>query len=426
MLHLRRLPSPGLVIRLPALAVSLTLALVIAGCDSATPPRRGPCGRAGAPPGCGEPCGFDFDCEAGLYCGDDLTCTADCSGTVTCTRPMVCDATGRCAAPTDGGVDRDAPPYDAGPLPDVGPLPDAPLEDGACGAVELSTTRSTPNVIVIVDRSGSMGTEQFPPGSGVSRWTALRNALIDPATGLLFALDSSVRFGFVTYRNLSPMAGCPHISLLPALLDNADEIASVYSTMTPFGPTPTGDAITATLARLSELVTVTDEPTVFVLATDGEPNTCESATDEVGGRAESVAAVAAAYAAGIRTFVLSVGTDVSTGHLQEVANAGVGRGPADPPATFWVATDVAELSAALGTIIGDVASCDIELVGAIDPSQACLGTVTLDGRALRCGDPDGWQVVDATHIRLLGAACNELQTSGGTVSGRFPCEVVVF
>ena len=417
---------PHLSLRLALFASLATLPAALFGCDNPTPVRRGVCERAGAPANCGLPCSVTAECGAGLYCSDAGACTADCSAAVACTAPLSCDSFGRCGAPTDAGEPPDAPPFDAGPRPDAGPLPDAPLEDGACGAVELSTTRSTPNVVVIVDRSGSMGTEQFPPGSGVSRWTALRNALIDPATGLLFSLDASVRFGFVTYRNLAPMAGCPHISVIPALLDNADEIASVYSTMTPSGPTPTGDAITATLARLPEIVTATDEPTIFVLATDGEPNTCEDPTDGVGGRAESVAAVGAAFAAGVRTVVISVGTDVSTTHLQDVANAGLGRTASDPPAQFWVATEAAGLSAALSTIIGDVASCDIELVGTIDPTQACLGTVSLDGRELGCGNPDGWEVVDATHIRLLGTACNELQTTGGTVSGRFPCEVVVF
>jgi hypothetical protein len=327
--------------------------------------------------------------------------------------PLECTESGRCSAATDAGGHRDG----------SGGLLDGHV---ACGTIELNTNRSRPNVIVIVDRSGSMGTESFPASSSVSRWDALRTSLTDPTSGLFFALDSSVRFGFVTYRNLSPMPGCAHLSVIPARLDNADQIASVYATMTPRGPTPTGDAISATLGRLSEIVNATEEPTIFVLATDGEPNTCEDSMDEVGGRAESVAAVASAFAAGIRTFVLSVGADVSTAHLQDVANAGLGRTAADPPATFWVATDTAGLNEALTTIIGDVVSCDIELVGMINPEQACRGSVTLESRELGCGDPNGWEAIDATHIRLLGSACAELRARGGAVRGRFPCEIVLF
>lgn len=372
---------------------------------------------------CGTTCDVDPDCGAGLYCSTSRLCTADCADAVRCVGSAVCSPQGRCIS---SGIDGGPTILDAGPRPDVPPY-DAPPEDGSCGSITLETTRAVPNVVVIVDRSGSMGEEEFPAGSGTSRWVALRDALIEPTIGLLPNLDHAVRFGFVTYRNLSAAGGaCPQISVFPARLNNAEEIAGVYETMMPYGPTPTGDSITATLSRLSEIVSATDEPTVIVLATDGEPNTCEDATDSVGGRAESVAAVEAAFAMGVRTFVISVGSDVSTGHLQDVANAGLGRTAADPPAEFWVATGTTGLSSALNAIIGGVVSCDIQLVGEIDPTMACFGTVTLSGRELGCGDPDGWEVTDSTHIRLNGAACEELVTTGGTVRGAFPCEVVVF
>lgn len=348
----------------------LFLALATTACDSSAKRRR-ICDRADAPSGCGAPCSVETECAAGLFC-DEGTCTAECSPRVACESPLECSADGRCVSSADGGAGVDAS--------------NVRLDGGGCGTIELDTHRAKPNVIVIVDRSGSMGTEQFPPGSGVSRWDALRTSLIDPSHGLLFALESSVRFGFVTYRNLAPMPGCAHLSVIPARLGNADQIASVYRAMAPFGPTPTGDAIWATLARVTEIVSVTSEPTIFVLATDGEPNTCEDSMDEVGGRAESVEAVASAYRAGFRTFVLSVGADVSTAHLQDVANAGLGRAAGDAPATFWVATDAAGLNDALSTIIGDVVSCDIELVGTINPEQACRGVVSLDDRVLECRD----------------------------------------
>lgn len=383
----------------------LVLALAGTACESSAKRRR-ICDRADAPSGCGTPCSVETRCAPGLFC-DEGTCTAECSPRFACESPFECSADGRCVSADDTGARFDG------------------LDGGGCGTIELDTRRTTPNVLVIVDRSGSMGTEPFPPGSDVSRWDALRASLIDPTQGLLFALQSSVRFGFVTYRNLSPMAGCAHLSVIPARLDNADQIASVYRAMSPFGPTPTGDAISATLARLTEIVSVTSEPTIFVLATDGEPNTCEDSMDEVGGRAESVEAVASAYRAGIRTFVLSVGADVSTTHLQDVANAGLGRVAGDPPAAFWVATDAVGLNDALTTIIGDVVSCDIELVGTINPEQACRGVVSLDDRVLECRDPNGWEAIDSTHIRLLGAACAELRGRGGSVRGRFPCEIVL-
>lgn len=412
-------------LRPTALAALTALAPWLAlGCDS-TPARRGVCARADAPEGCDAPCSPLLPCPAGTYCGASDVCTADCAAGVPCAAGLTCGSEGRCVS-ADAG-DTDAGGTDAGFVGiDAGPPIDAPEGDAACASVSLETTRATPNVILIVDRSGSMGMESFPAGSTTTRWDALRTALIDPSAGLVRALASSVRFGFVTYRELGGIPSCPDLSAIPALIDNADTISDAYSVYTPGGATPTGATITNVLGMLPSLVTATEEPTIFVLATDGEPNTCADTTDEVTGRAESVAAVEAAFAAGVRTYVLSVGTDVSTAHLQDVANAGLGRGPSDPPAEYWVATDATGLGAALGSIIGSVASCDIELVGRIDPSMACAGEVRLSGRPLACGDADGWQVVDATHIRLAGAACDELQSRGGAVDARFPCEVVVF
>lgn len=406
-------------------AVSGVLVLSSFGCDS-TPP-RGPCNRAGAPPGCNAECSELAPCATGLYCNGSNRCTADCSDEVACRSGQTCGSDGRCGTGMmDAG--RDAPPIDA-PGTDFGPPRDVMLADMACASVRLETNRSTPNVVLIIDQSGSMGMEQFPPGSGVTRWTALRDSLIGPGAGpggFLDGLDSNVRFGLVTYREQTAIPGCPDRRAVPALLDNYSTLRGVYTTLTPGGATPTGDAIAATLASLSEIVTVPDEPTIFVLATDGEPNTCEDTMDTAGGRLESVAAIQSAFTAGIRTFVISVGSEIATTHLQELANAGIGATPSDPPAMFWVATETASLAAALDSIVGSVASCSIELMGRIDVTQACLGTVTLDGRELPCNGVDGWRAVDPTHIELQGAACDELQSAGGVLDAIFPCDVIVF
>jgi len=408
-----------LLLRLSCFAV-----LLLAACDPSSP--RDACSGRDAPAGCGMACSPLAPCPMGTYCGPADLCVADCSESVRCRSGRACDDEGRCSAPMDAGPDV-APP-DA-PPPDFGPPRDTPVADGACASVRLETTRSTPNVVLIIDQSGSMGMEEFPAGSGVLRWNALRESLIGApgaAGGFLDALDSSVRFGLVTYREEPAISGCPDLRVVPALIDNYGTLQGVYSTLRPGGATPTGEAIQATLARLPEIVTVPDEPTIFVLATDGEPNRCDDITDTTGGRAASLAAVEAAFDMGVRTFVISVGADVSTTHLQELANAGAGATPSDPPAMFWLATDTSTLGTALDAIIGSVASCSIELDGRIDPSMACMGTVTLDGAPLACGDPNGWRAVDATHIELTGAACDTLQSSGGVLEATFPCEVIVF
>lgn len=389
------------------------LVLGAIGCDCAgAPSRNGVCNVPSPPEACGDSCSTLDPCPAGFYCGA-AGCTADCSDDVACSAGSLCSPSGMCLSGNDGAI------IDVEPRDVMG-------SDNTCAAVDVGAERVTPNVILIVDRSGSMDDNEFPEGSGVTRWVALRDALLDEPEGLLFSLQASVRYGLVTYDQSDSPSGCPDLETIPSAISNYDTIDDRYSRLNPRGGTPTGDSIVEILDRLDDLVPTSDpgDPTIFVLATDGEPDTCEDGDDEVNGRRESVEAVEAAFDMGIRTYVISVGTDVSTGHLEDVANAGLGRGPGDPDAPFWVASDTDGLNEALEDIIGGVVDCRLTLDGSINPDLACSGTVSLDGSPIPCDDPDGWHVIDADTIELTGDACAELQ-GGAALTARFPCDVVV-
>jgi len=325
------------------------------------------------------------------------------------------DASGRIDAATVDAAREDvwiAPP-DA--------LPDAPT-DTTCASRTVTTRQVTPNVIVIVDQSASMN-EDF---GGVTRWDALRDALLG-VDGPIARLDGSIRFGWVTYTDVLATAGCPDLVTLPAALGNFDAIATAYRLESPLpGLTPTGAAIARVLAQIATLAPSRIDPTVLIVATDGEPNTCADAYDLPGGRRESLDAITSAYTMGIETFVVSVGTEITTPHLQALANAGQGRGPGDPPADLWIASDVTGLDTALSTIVAGITSCELELDGSIaDLARACEGTVGFDGDPpLVCGD--GWRAIDQTHIELLGAACDRLLATDDAFHATFPCDVVVF
>lgn len=396
------------------LSFLLPLTLGVAGCDCGGGPARGGVCNVPMPPAtCGTSCSTSMPCPSGFYCAGG-TCTADCSATVECTGGYVCMA-GMCVSRPDVGG------FDAAGR-------DVELTDNTCAAVDLDAERVTPNVLLIVDRSGSMDTNEFPPGSGVTRWDALRDALMAMPDGLVFSLQSSVRFGLVTYENSDRPSGCPDLDTVPCAIDNYSTIDTAYAGFEPGQDTPTGDSVTAVLSMLSTLVPTADagDPTIFILATDGEPDTCEDGNDTAGGRLESIAAVETAFSRGIETYVISVGEDVSGAHLQDVANAGLGRSGSDPDAMFWVASDTGGLNDALETIIGGVIDCELTLSGSIDPSLACSGEVRLGGDVLPCDDPNGWRAIDANTIELTGTACDRLQTGGETLTARFPCDVVVF
>jgi hypothetical protein len=300
-------------------------------------------------------------------------------------------------------------------------------EPTVCADVTVAARRVTPTVVLVVDPSGSM-TARFGDSN---RWDALRDSLLRVPDGFVYAPQSSVRFGLALYTAEAPGDGpvvgmCPMITWVDPAVDNFPAISAVYGSTRPVDETPTGESIDAVLDRLAAIPDPPPDPTILVLATDGEPDTC-TVPNPQRGQPETLAAVQRALRAGIRTYVVSVGDEVSRAHLQEVANAGVGVAPGPPDAPYWVAGDDEGLRDALRTIIGGALSCELELRGMIsDLSRACDGTVLLNRAPVPCDDPDGWRAVDATHIELQGESCRRLLSTPDVVlEARFPCDVVL-
>ncbi len=196
--------------------------------------------------------------------------------------------------------------------------------------------------------------------------------------------------------------------------------------------TPTGYSIDALVSIIQADPPPADGPTIIVLATDGEPDTCEvpDPNPTTGAQVEAVTAAQNAFNnANIQTFILSVGTDVSNAHLQDMANVGIGLAEdgSEGNAPFWVATDPASLEQAFNEIIGANITCEVKFDKAIANRQrACdEGTITLDGTVLDC--PTEWNLQDGSNdtIVLLGAACDTWKQGGVTLTAEFPCGVVV-
>lgn len=301
-------------------------------------------------------------------------------------------------------------------------------DDGAssttmdCPSAEVAYEQVVPTVVILVDRSSSM-TNSF---DGTTRWAAVRDSLIDPTDGVITALQSSVRFGLSTYTrtNNQPDNVCPFIDAVDPALDNLDPITTLYQDAAPLNGTPTGESVIEVTEAL--LADPHEGPKIIVLATDGNPDTCENSNSTPEARQLSVDAVTDAYASGIETFVMSVGNGVSADHLQDLANAGVGLQPGDPDAPYYVPADEAAMVATFEDIINGARSCVFTLDGQIVEGQEDRGTVTVNGDPIVYLDPDGWRVNDPSEIELLGEAC-ELIQSGGDVEVviEFECDAIV-
>lgn len=288
---------------------------------------------------------------------------------------------------------------------------------GGCVDVTVPVEPVIPTLLLLVDQSGSM-TADF---SGLSRWDATYDTLMNPTTGVVAELEDRVRFGLSLYTSENGFDGptCPIVTTVPPALSNHGAIDAVYSVELPVEDTPTGDSIDAIVPVLDAYPE--EGPKGIVLATDGEPDTCEE-PDPQNGQAEAVLAAQNAYDLDIRTFVVSVGEDVSAAHLQEMANAGAGKDPADmtDPEPFYRALDPGELVDAFKQIIADFVTCEFTLEGEIvgDP---CEGTVMVDGRELECGTE--WDAPTPTTIELLGGVCDLIKDGEEhTIEVVFPCD----
>ena len=375
------------------------------------------------PPDCDKACTSDSQCEAS-FCQNGK-CVANCTATEGCGSDSTCNTTrGRCVPNMGTGG--------TGGTGDTG--------GNACQSVTITPTRSIPNVMFLVDQSGSM---QNPFGVG-DRWEGAHDAIVT-VTG---QLDSIVRFGLTTYTSDDgdfnppcprlPVAGDP-LATSPRVdfgLNNANAIGnnSIYPSSYPGdagGDTPTGDSIDALVDIIQSNPPPAEGPTIIVLATDGEPDTCEVPNPQTG-QQEAVNAATASHAAGLDVFILSVGNEVSDSHLQEMANVGVGKPASESgdPAPFWKATTPEGLGDAFQQIISDSISCDIQIDKRLDEDIACNdpeSDVRLNGTRLDCSATDGWRVKPNVDdiIELVGSACDTFKSGDVTITAEFPCGAIV-
>jgi len=288
-----------------------------------------------------------------------------------------------------------------------------------CADFKITLDKQIPTVLLLVDQSGSMNE---PFGNG-DRWQVLRRSLMNQQTGVVNRLQAEVRFGLALYSSRNGAAPCPSITNVAPSLNNYMAIDSAYPAPTSaiIEDTPTGESIDAASTTLQAI----NEPgqKVIVLATDGEPDTCANPDPETpAAREVSVKAAQAAFAAGVFTFVISVGNDVSDAHLTEMANVGQGFVRGDNQQRFYRANDQNELAMAFDTIVNGVRSCVFALNGSVKDGGETSGTVTLDGKVQKLNDPNGWRLSSPTTIEFQGAACDTIKGDGKhDVGAEFTC-----
>lgn len=286
-----------------------------------------------------------------------------------------------------------------------------------CPVAEVSLTPQTPTIQLLVDRSGSMD-EDF---GGVSRWVAVGDTLLDPDVGAVAPLQDQIRFGLALYDNPDNEPLCPRVESTAPALASLGDMNALYASAMPEGDTPTGAALTEVAMSLAS----DPEPgeKVIVLATDGEPDTCEQPNPDEG-QAEAVAAATMAHTLGVRTVIVSVGTGISADHLQDMANAGAGVEPGDPDAVYHQALDQASLLDAFSQIIAGVRECTVELDIPLVPEAVDHCQVTINGEPVPHDEMNGWRLDGPQLVELVGEACDAIQDGEIVIEMNCDCEAV--
>ncbi len=395
-----------------AALVAALSGFVALGCSDAGP--KGASVSCDNPSGCGD---VGATCNANAECASGSCAGGECVGAA----PGTGSGGSGPTAPTGDG--------EGGSFVFVDDLDPSQGGAGGPGCVDLDVdfARVTPTVVLLIDQSSSMEADF---DNGVDRWDTLVNTLSNPQSSLIKKLENSVRFGMALYSSLNGFGTdlqnpnvCPQLTSVDIALGNFSAMSDVLTSDAndPVDDTPTAESVAAVAAQLAAFPE--EGPKSIILATDGDPDTCEdpNSNAQESSKALSVGAVTAAFANGIPTHVISVGDEATESHLKDLAVAGAGG---DPAAEAYTALDTDALADAFERIISGVRTCDFTLEGTVDAGDAARGTVILDGQALAFGDPNGWEMPNPTTVRLLGDACEAIHADATGISMSFPCDAI--
>ena len=288
------------------------------------------------------------------------------------------------------------------------------VDGGNCGITTSNLTQQPADLLLVLDRSGSMNddiasdascTGANAPANCTTRWSTMTTAL----NQVLTTSPAGVEWGLKFFT--SPGGGNCTVNAgadvpIPA---TAAQVQAAIAPLSPGSQTPTTAAINAAVAYYG---TVTDGRSHFILlATDGQPNCDPGTTATVSDTsvADAAAAITTAYNAGIKTYVIGIGP--SAGNLTNFAAAG---GTTD----YFPATSPDQLTAALSNIATAVASCVFNLGKAPPDPTNVVVEFNGDPNQRAPYDPtqtNGWNYTSPadTSIQLYGSWCD------GVTSGKY-------
>lgn len=330
------------------------------------------------------------------------------------------------AGGTAAGTGGDDIMFDAG-------TSDAPINDSGACAAEVAQAELIPlDIIVLLDKSGSMSTND--------KWGGVTNALKtfvnDPASagigvGLLyFPVDNGDgACNFLDYDEpVVPVAELP---------GNAPALVSSIDSEMPSGGTPTYGALKGTLfnATAHQAANLTHK-VIVVFVSDGDPNGCYENSEDTIPVISDLASSALNYN-GVQTYVIAIQGSI-VANLNQIAAAG------GTTQAYDVTANVAEFSQKMAEIRAAALSCEFVIpeppaAQELDPEkinvsytpggQGSPQTLPQATNFADCGAGPGWYYdnnTDPTKILLCPASCTTVQAdSAAEIGVLFGCKTEV-
>ena len=274
--------------------------------------------------------------------------------------------------------------------------------DPGCGKMTfpLSLNKSEPNVMMLVDNSGSM--KEANANSTTPKWNELKSAV----TTLLTKYPGNVNWGLSVFPHPGGATCDPGSVDLAIAPGNAPKIIDQLAPMTVDtigGSTPTGASLTA-VQKSGGLADKTHNNYVLLM-TDGIP-TC-------GQDGKVTPVVDALYQAGIRTYVVGIGDGTQSDPKQLNDWATAGHTALAGATKYFQANDLSTLTSSFDQIISGIASCNYQL--ASPPEDPSLLISYIDGVTVAI-DPTNGVTYDAatTSLTFHGVSCDKLKAGGAT------------
>jgi hypothetical protein len=302
--------------------------------------------------------------------------------------------------------------------------------DLGCASSNAQAKLVPVNLVVLLDRSGSMG--DGVNGDPTLKWDPVTSAMegffADPqslgmsASLTFFPAPNDICNPSVYY----PLTSNPNTVLMRPLPDSST-FQQAIAANTPSGSTPTRPAILGAIDYAKDTRAANPgSRSAIVLVTDGDPDVCDSSVNDV---ALPIAQVAST----IPTYVIGVGSSIPS--LNQLAQAG-GTGQPTFVAVGNPMQTASDFQQALEAIRGLVLTCDFPVPAppsgmtldfqnvnvVFTPSASSAEELLYDSG---CSTGQGWRYDEPqnpTQVELCPSTCDSVkQDHGGRIDVVFGC-----